>query len=262
MWTVCENNGMFMNKIWDNILATIFVATFILIVPATYAYVNVTMRPDTITVKLELPPPGKPVLIVYDVIDPEPGKLLDPPSDFPIYWEWKSSGIEDFTTYIDIRDNNPEMLEYFNVDPREYNTHVNHRPYTAEEKACMAQNIYFEARNESLKGMIAVALVTLERVQDPRYPSDVCGVVYDNKQFSWYWDGLPDRPRNMPKYAEIVLIVDAVMDTETALYDFTYDSTHYHADYVDPYWNEYMVFKAKIDTHIFYREEPKKFASL
>lgn len=250
-----------MDRILDNILATIFVATFVFIVPVTYAYVNVTTRPDTITVKLELPPPGKPVLLVYDVIDPEPGKLLDPPSDFPIYWEWKSSGIDDFTTYIDIRDNNPEMLEYF-ADAADYNTHTNDRVYSAREKACMAQNIYFEARNESLKGQIAVALVTLERVQDPRYPSDVCDVVYDNKQFSWYWDGLPDRPKNMKVYEEIVLIVDAVMDAETALYDFTYDSTHYHADYVEPYWKDYMILKAKIDTHIFYREEPRKFASL
>ena len=257
MWTVCERNGMFMKQLVDNILATIFVATFILIVPVTYAIVNVATRPDTITVRMELPAPGKPVMIVYDVIDPEPGKLLDPPSDFPIYWEWKSSGVEDYTDYIEIRNNSPELLEYFAVDPREYNTHVNTRPYTDREKACMAQNIYFEARNESLKGKIAVALVTLERVQDRRYPSNVCDVVYESHQFSWYWDGLPDRPRNIDKYEEIVLIVDAVMDTETALYDFTYDSTHYHADYVDPYWNEYMVWKAKIDTHIFYREEPK-----
>ena len=246
-----------MKQIVDNILATFFVATFILIVPVTYAIVNVATRPDTITVAIELPPPGKPVMIVYDVINPEPGKLLDPPSGFPIYWEWKASGIEDYTTYIDIRDNSPEMLEYFATDPREYSTHVNARTYTDREKACMAQNIYFEARNESLKGQIAVALVTLERVQDSRYPSDVCDVVYDSHQFSWYWDGLPDRPRNMEKYEEIELIVDAVMDTETALYDFTYDSTHYHADYVDPYWNEYMILRARIDTHIFYREEPK-----
>ena len=248
---------MFMNRILDNILTTFFVVAFALIVPVTYAYVNVTMRPDMITVKLDLPSPGKPVMVVYDVIDPEPGKLLDPPKGFPIYYEWKASGIDDYTTYIEIRNNNPEMLEYFAAASEDYNTHTNERAYSAREKACMAHNIYFEARNESLKGMIAVALVTLERVQDPRYPSDVCAVVYDNKQFSWYWDGLPDRPKNMKAYEEIVLIVDAVMDVDTALYDFTYDSTHYHANYVSPYWKDYMVYKATIDTHIFYREEPK-----
>lgn len=246
---------MFMKQV-DNFLATIFVATFILIVPVTYAYVNVTTRPDTITVKLDLPSPGKPVMIVYDVIDPEPGKLLDPPKDFPIYWEWKSSGIEDYTTYIEIRNNSPEMLDYF-ANAQDYNAHTNDRAYSDREKACMAQNIYFEARNESLKGKIAVALVTLERVQDPRYPNDVCAVVYESHQFSWYWDGLSDRPRNMEKYEEITLIAGAVMDADTAMYDFTYDATHYHADYVEPYWKDYMVWKAKIDTHIFYREEPK-----
>lgn len=251
-----------MNKWIDDALAAIFVFIFVAVVPVTYAAVNVATRPDTITVKLELPAPGKPVMIVYDVIDPEPGKLLDPPKDFPIYYEWKTSGIEDFTTYIDIRDNYPEMLEYFADAAYTETTHINPRAFTQEEVACMAQNIYFEARNESLKGMIAVALVTLERVEDPRYPSDVCSVVYDNKQFSWYWDGLPDRPRNIPKYEEILLVADAVMSSDTALYDFTYGSTHYHADYVEPYWKDYMVYKAKIDTHIFYREEPRKVASL
>jgi spore germination cell wall hydrolase CwlJ-like protein len=120
----------------------------------------------------------------------------------------------------------------------------------------MAKNIYFEARNESLKGQMAIALVTLQRVRDPRYPNTVCGVVYDNKQFSWYWDGLPDRIRNVTSYDDIALLASAMLDTDTAIHDFTYGSTHYHADYVDPYWNEFMVYKATIDTHLFYYEPP------
>ena len=250
-----------MRQLADNILATIFVATFILIVPVTYAIVNVATRPDTITVALELPAPGKPVLIVYDVIDPEPGKLLDPPSDFPIYWEWKSSGISDFTTYIEIRDNQPEALEYFatHYDP---SVHRNERAYTEEEHFCMMQNVYFEAGVESIHGRLAVALVTLERVQDPRYPDNVCDVVYENKQFSWYWDGKPDRPQNMQAYEEIRQLVGAVLDADAAIVDPTYDSTHYHANYVDPYWAPYMVHRATIETHLFYREEPDSVASL
>jgi hypothetical protein len=251
---------MFMNKLIDNILAAFFVATFIFIVPVTYAVVNVMTRPDTITVALELPQP-KPVMIVYDVIDPEPGKLLDPPKEFPIYWEWKTSGISDFTTYVDIRDNYPEALEYF-ADMRDPSVHRNEREYTEEEYFCMAQNVYFEAGVESIHGRLAVALVTLERVQDPRYPDNVCDVVYENKQFSWYWDGKPDRPQNMKAYEEIKMLVGAVLDPDAAIVDPTFDSTHYHADYVDPYWNDYMVKRVKIETHIFYREEPKKFASL
>jgi spore germination cell wall hydrolase CwlJ-like protein len=31
-------------------------------------------------------------------------------------------------------------------------------------------------------------------------------------------------------------------------------ATHYHADYVDPYWNRSMVKLAKIGRHIFYND--------
>jgi len=118
----------------------------------------------------------------------------------------------------------------------------------------MAKNIYFEARNESLPGQIAIALVTMRRVQDPRWPNTVCGVVYQNKQFSWYSDGLSDRPRNQHSFDEIALIASAILSPDTRLYDFTRGSTHYHADYVAPYWTRDMIKQVTIDTHIFYND--------
>jgi spore germination cell wall hydrolase CwlJ-like protein len=66
---------------------------------------------------------------------------------------------------------------------------------------CLAQNIYFEARSESIAGQKAVAYVTLNRVSDPAYPKSICGVVTQGIktrngspvkgmcQFSWYCDG-------------------------------------------------------------------------
>ena len=50
---------------------------------------------------------------------------------------------------------------------------------------CLALNIYHEARGEPIEGQRAVASVTLNRTLDPRWPSTVCGVVYDPQQFSW-----------------------------------------------------------------------------
>jgi hypothetical protein len=35
---------------------------------------------------------------------------------------------------------------------------------------CLAQNIYHEAGNEAEVGKVAVALVTMNRVEDPRFP--------------------------------------------------------------------------------------------
>ena len=42
---------------------------------------------------------------------------------------------------------------------------------------CLALNIYHEARNQEVDGMYAVADVVMNRVEDYRYPSSVCGVV-------------------------------------------------------------------------------------
>ena len=64
-----------------------------------------------------------------------------------------------------------------------------------KEKICLQKNIYFEARNQGRPGMRAVAAVTLNRVEDPRFPNTVCRVVYQRKQFSWANRG--DRTPNL-----------------------------------------------------------------
>ena len=68
----------------------------------------------------------------------------------------------------------------------------------AKAEKCLANAIYFEARNEPVRGQIAVAQVVLNRVFSPYYPGDVCGVVYQNAhrrlacQFTFACDGIPD----------------------------------------------------------------------
>lgn len=65
---------------------------------------------------------------------------------------------------------------------------------------CLAKAVYFEARGESLQGQVAVAEVILNRVESPRYPHSVCGVVqqagHGGCQFSFTCDGHPDRMRD------------------------------------------------------------------
>ena len=51
-------------------------------------------------------------------------------------------------------------------------------PHTERDVQCLARNIYFEARGESIEGQEAVALVTLNRVMDENYPDTVCEVVH------------------------------------------------------------------------------------
>ena len=218
-------------RIQNGIITFSAIAGVLLAAPATYAVVNTLTRAEMITVAVELPNHRKGVVPMWDPVDTEVGLGGSP--------DW----------YVDY-----EAESHNYVEPE--NVFYNMQAFTAEDHVCMAKNIYFEARNESMKGQMAIALVTLQRVKDPRYPNTVCGVVYDNKQFSWYSDGLSDRIRNFDSWENIALIASAMLDSDTAIYDFTYGSTHYHADYVSPYWSEFMILRARIDTHIFYYEPP------
>jgi N-acetylmuramoyl-L-alanine amidase len=132
----------------------------------------------------------------------------------------------------------------------------------AEALTCMALNIYHEARNESTIGQLAVAQVVMNRVEDDRFPNDVCAVikqgeykngvpVKDRCQFSWYCDGLSDEPRNKKAYAVSYENAKAVMAGH--YYDVFEGATHYHATYVLPKWAHHHTLLFTIDQHIFYR---------
>lgn len=135
----------------------------------------------------------------------------------------------------------------------------------AEAIICMALNVYHEARNQSLVGQIAVAQVTVNRVNDSRYPDTVCGVVKQgityssgdpvkNKcQFSWYCDGKSDKPKDEDSYYTALHIAKRML--EGNLIDFTEGATHYHATYLRPDWAETKTYITQIDDHIFYRWE-------
>ena len=51
--------------------------------------------------------------------------------------------------------------------------------FMIDEAFCLAQNVYFEARNQPLAGQMAVISVTVNRVNDGRFPNTICGVVYE-----------------------------------------------------------------------------------
>ena len=79
---------------------------------------------------------------------------------------------------------------------------------TDPELICLAMNIYHEARGQSIAGQMAVALVTINRMNDSRYPNTICEVVMEGPtrvswndkskeypikhrcQFSWFCDGI------------------------------------------------------------------------
>lgn len=143
-----------------------------------------------------------------------------------------------------------------------------------DDITCLADNMYWEARNQSVKGMLAVGYVTMNRVSDDRYPWNVCEVVeqgpvresWKNKgefypvrnrcQFSWYCDGKSDE---IPEAdAELYMLIKAMA---FKIYfaqdgnDFTQGATHYHAYYVSPEWASTKTQTVTIGDHIFYRWE-------
>lgn len=115
---------------------------------------------------------------------------------------------------------------------------------------CMALNIYHEARGEKTIGQEAVAWVTMNRVNSKKYPNSVCGVIWQNKQFSWTWDKISDKPKDKKSYEKAKKIAEQIMNG--SIKDPTNGALWYHADYVDPYWNKELKFEKKIGIHLFY----------
>jgi spore germination cell wall hydrolase CwlJ-like protein len=128
----------------------------------------------------------------------------------------------------------------------------------AKAEKCLANAIYFEARNEPVRGQIGVAQVVLNRVFSPYYPGDVCGVVYQNAhrrlacQFTFACDGIPDIVREKGPWIRAQHIAKQALDSQVWLPDVA-KSTHYHATYVRPRWVREMRKMVKLGQHIFYR---------
>ena len=127
----------------------------------------------------------------------------------------------------------------------------------ADEVRCLATNIYWEARNQSIQGMYAVADVTLNRVKDDRWPSTVCGVVKQRRkgvcQFSWFCDGKPDQPRTKASYnlAHMIAWVRYKQKDSPVLPSNIY---WYHAITVNPYWADAYSHHTTIGDHLFYSD--------
>lgn len=178
------------------------------------------------------------------------------------------------TIRLDLKDGSTQFLTKDGTVQEEY--------FTREqdpEAYCLAENIYFEARNESVAGQAAVADVVLNRMQDRRYPSTVCEVVTEGPvreswktkqdpdlpdseriynpvrnmcQFSWYCDGKPEVINNQKAWIRAQYIAYQMLYADRYR-GITEGATHYHADYVNPKWANQIQFIGTIGTHKFYR---------
>jgi len=125
-----------------------------------------------------------------------------------------------------------------------------------EEWQCLTQALYFEARGETITGEFAVAEVILNRVDSPRYPATICGVVNQRGnggcQFSYTCDGRSDRIAEPEAYALAGKIARLMLDG--APRDLTLGATHFVARSARPAWASQFAFTTTIGAHVFYRQ--------
>jgi spore germination cell wall hydrolase CwlJ-like protein len=164
-----------------------------------------------------------------------------------------------------------------------------------KELRCLARNIFFESRGEPRAGKVAVGVVTLNRVEDPRFPNTVCGVVkqktvirkprqithtetigvgffrapevrtrtetvFDKKivcQFSWVCEGTRRIRETDAAWTESVTIAQRLLTGEYSQYRTDMSNwLYFHANYVNPKWHN-LKREARIGAHVFYVERTR-----
>lgn len=122
---------------------------------------------------------------------------------------------------------------------------------------CLSQAVYYESAREPRLGQEAVAQVVLNRVRHPAYPKSVCGVVFQGAarvtgcQFSFTCDGSLRWAPEPRLWAQAQAVAKRALSGHVA--KNVGSATHYHADYVAPYWAPTLVKMKQVGAHIFYR---------
>ena len=124
---------------------------------------------------------------------------------------------------------------------------------------CLTDNIFFEAGIESTEGKTAVALVTLNRTVDDRFPKDICSVVKQKTtnsqgqqvcQFSWFCEPAKTG-RDSYAYRQSKSVALDVYANYEKLVDITNGALFYHTKQISPGWNS-LEKTVIIGNHVFY----------
>ena len=127
---------------------------------------------------------------------------------------------------------------------------------------CMALNMYHEAKNQSMLGQLAVGQVVMNRVEDKRFPDNVCDVAHQGLyhkngvpvrhkcSFSYWCDGKKEIITDMDAWLRAISVTQMVLSGITL--ESVSDATHYHANYVNPFWSKDAELLDQIGRHKFY----------
>jgi spore germination cell wall hydrolase CwlJ-like protein len=135
--------------------------------------------------------------------------------------------------------------------------HFSGTPAAREQAVqCLATAALYEAGGDE-RGRRAVIQVILNRVRLPGFPKTVCGVVYQGAalptgcQFSFTCDGSRMRRPEHDGWPEARVAARRALDGY--VFVAVGGATHYHADWVVPYWIGSLDKIARVSTHLFYR---------
>jgi len=116
-------------------------------------------------------------------------------------------------------------------------------------------NVYHEARSETVLGQKAVAWVTLNRTANSQYPNDICSVVKQPYQFSWYKGKMHLPLKDLSTYNQIKTLAEqTIKDFKSKMKDPTNGALFYHTTEVNPLWADPQYITTQIGNHIFYKK--------
>ncbi|SEQ46955.1 cell wall hydrolase [Sphingobium sp. YR768] len=121
---------------------------------------------------------------------------------------------------------------------------------------CLAAAELYEAGDDAV-GEAAVAQVVLNRVRHPAFPKSVCGVVFQGQerttgcQFTFTCDGALARTPGQAAWERAREIARGALAGK--VYKPVGHATHYHTDWVVPYWSDSLDKITAVGTHLFFR---------
>lgn len=167
------------------------------------------------------------------------------------------------------------LLVYLLTTANIFGINVDTSKVDTEEAYCLAKNVYYEARSENIQGQYAVASVTINRVNDVRFPNTICDVVtytviskISKKlvcAFSWYCDNnkngteIPIRNKDgtinqqvLAQFRAASIVAITVLGSNVK--DITYGATHFHNPNIsNPSWKYTLTKTTSIGNHAFYK---------
>lgn len=158
--------------------------------------------------------------------------------------------------------NAPDVDESLTGENFEEDIGINIATVDTKQRECLAKAIYWEAKNQSIDGKLAVGLVVMNRVRSDQFGDTVCKVVYQGCQFSWVCNGKkkknPGKSKNAEDreaWAESISLANELLLQYDSFKDITKGATYFHAKYVKPDWSRWkkMERTVRIEDHIFYR---------